>query len=87
MASDIDLLLMTVTAAASVVTALIAVHARNLLRAVAAYAAASAFLACLFFLLGSPMAGVLELTVGAGLVAVLFLVALTLSTGQEGAST
>jgi NADH:ubiquinone oxidoreductase subunit 6 (subunit J) len=54
-----------------------------LTRAVFSFAVASASLATLFFLLASPFAAVLELTVGAGLIVVLFLVALTLSMGEE----
>jgi len=42
-----------------------------------------AFLSALFFLLDSPFAGALELTVGAGLIAILFIVALILAGGEE----
>jgi uncharacterized MnhB-related membrane protein len=51
---------------------------KDLVRAVAAFAGGSALLASAFFNLGAPVAGVFELTVGAGLTAVLFLVAFTL---------
>lgn len=57
----------------------LALHLRDLVRAIASFAAGSALLAGSFFLLAAPFAGVLELTVGAGLVAVLFLVAVTLT--------
>ena len=56
---------------------------RDLLRAVIAFAVGSASLAAAFGLLFAPFAAVLELTVGAGLVAVLFLAAITL-TGEGG---
>lgn len=56
---------------------------RDLIRAIAAFAAGSAFVAASFFVLAAPFAGVLELTVGAGLIAVLFLVAITLTGGRE----
>ena len=64
---------------------LFALHVRDLIRAIAAFAGGSAFVAAAMFVLGAPFAGVLELTVGAGLVAVLFLVAITLVGGRERA--
>lgn len=60
-----------------------AVFLRDLLHAVIAFAGGSALLAAIFALLGAPFAAVLELTVGAGLIAVLFLVAITLTQGSE----
>ena len=71
---------------AAAACALAAVLARNLLRAVAAFALSSAFLAALFFTLGAPFAGAVELTVGAGLVSVLLLVSIVLSGGGEEAA-
>ena len=67
---------MTALGCATIVSALIAVMHKDLIRSVAAYAVSSVCLAAIFFLLASPFAAALELTVGAGLVAVLFLVAL-----------
>lgn len=61
----------------------VAIMHTNLIRSVVAFAVSSIGLAMLFFLLSAPYAGILELTVGAGLVAVLFLVALILSGGEE----
>jgi NADH:ubiquinone oxidoreductase subunit 6 (subunit J) len=81
--SSADLVIIVALGAGAVFMGFLAVRMRNLMRAVGAYALSSAFLAALFFLLDSPYAGALELTVGAGLVAVLFLVALVLS-GAEG---
>jgi len=63
--------------------AITAVLLNNLVRCTVAYALASVCLAALFFVLGSPFAGAFELTVGAGLISVLFLVALILSGGEE----
>jgi NADH-quinone oxidoreductase subunit J len=63
--------------------AVIALLKRNLILSIASYAISSVSLASLFFILGSPFAGALELTVGAGLVSVLFLVALILAGGEE----
>ena len=60
-----------------------AVTQTNLLRAVVAYAVSSICLAAIFYLLASPFAAALELTVGAGLVAVLFLVSILLTGAEE----
>ena len=79
-----DVLLLLATGAATVAMALAAVLQKDLIRSIAAYALSSAGLATLFFLLSSPYAAALELTVGAGLVAVLFLVALVIAGGEEG---
>jgi len=57
----------------------VALHVKDTVRAIAAFAGGSAFLSATFFVLGAPFAAVLELTVGAGLIAVLFLVAITLT--------
>ena len=80
---DIDLLVIAALGIAAVVMAAVAILQTNLIRAIVAYAVSSASLAALFFVLSSPYAGVLELTVGAGLVAVLFLVVLILTGGEE----
>ena len=78
-----DLLVMTALGCAAIVSALIAVMHPSPIRAVAAYGVSSVCLASLFFLLLSPYAAVIELTVGAGLVAVLFLVAIVMAGGEE----
>ena len=78
-----DFFILLLIGVATVAMALIAVLQKNLIRAVIAFAVSSAGLATLFFLLSSAYAAVLELTVGAGLVAVLFLVALILAGGEE----
>jgi len=81
--SDFEIFIISALGAATIVMAIAAVLQKNLVRAVVAYALASICLAGLFFVLASPYAGALELTVGAGLVAVLFLVALILAGGEE----
>jgi NADH:ubiquinone oxidoreductase subunit 6 (subunit J) len=58
---------------------------RDLIRAIAAFATGSVLIAAAFFVLQAPFAGVFELTVGAGLVAVLFLAAITLTGGGASA--
>jgi NADH-quinone oxidoreductase subunit J len=80
---DADFIIILVLSLSTIVTAVTAVLERNLIRAVIAFAVSSVCLAALFFVLASPYAAALELTVGAGLVAVLFLVALILAGGEE----
>ncbi|MDY6875371.1 MAG: NADH-quinone oxidoreductase subunit J [Chloroflexota bacterium] len=64
--------------------ALIAVLSQNLLRAAVALGVGSAALATLFFLLNAPYAGGFELSVGAGLISVLFIVAISLTESMRG---
>jgi NADH-quinone oxidoreductase subunit J len=80
---DADFFIIVVLSISTIGTAVIAILQRNLIRAVIAFAISSVCLAALFFVLSSPYAAALELTVGAGLVAVLFLVALILAGGEE----
>ena len=56
-----------------------AVWLRSLIRAAVALGIGSAALAMLFFMLGAPYAGGFELSVGAGLISVLFIVAISLT--------
>jgi NADH:ubiquinone oxidoreductase subunit 6 (subunit J) len=56
-----------------------AVLSKNLLRAAIALGVGSAALAALFFLLGAPYAGGFELSVGAGLISVLFIIVISLA--------
>jgi NADH-quinone oxidoreductase subunit J len=81
--SGYELMLFVILGGAMVSMAIIAVLLNNLVRCTVAYALASICLAALFFLLDSPFASAFELTVGAGLISVLFLVALILSGGEE----
>jgi uncharacterized MnhB-related membrane protein len=81
--TELDFVFNLVAVVGAIAFGALAVQQKTLMRAVFSFAAASAFLAMLFFLLASPFAAVLELTVGAGLIVVLFLVALTLSTEDE----
>ena len=61
----------------------LSLHLKALVRAVVAFAIGTALVAAAFFVLAAPFAAVLQLTVGAGLIAVLFLVAITLTGGRE----
>lgn len=56
-----------------------AVLRRNLIQAAVALGLGSAALAMLFFMLDAPYAGGFELSVGAGLISVLFIVAISLT--------
>ncbi len=59
--------------------AILAVFSKNLIRAAAALGVGSAALSMLFFLLGAPYAGGFELSVGAGLISILFIIAISLT--------
>ena len=61
------------------IAATAAVAFKNLLRAAIALGVGSAALATLFFLLGASYAGAFELSVGAGLISVLFIIAISLT--------
>jgi NADH-quinone oxidoreductase subunit J len=56
-----------------------AVLSKNLLQAAVALGIGSVALATLFFLLGAPYAGGFELSVGAGLISTLFIIAISLT--------
>ncbi len=56
-----------------------ALTTKNLVRAAVALGVGSAALAMLFFMLDAPYAGGFELSVGAGLISVLFIVAISLT--------
>lgn len=83
MAAPPDAILLGILVAASLAGLVAAIGLRDFVRSVLAFALGSAFLAGAFALLASPYAAVLELTVGAGLTAVLFLTAITLTSGRE----
>ena len=63
--------------------AVVAVLARNLIRSAVALGIGSAALAMLMFLLNAPYAGGFELSVGAGLISILFIVAISLTESME----
>ncbi len=79
----VDPILIAIPGLAAVVMAILCFMLRNLIRAVVAFALSSALLAGIFYLLASPYAAALELTVGAGLVSVLFLAAILLAGGED----
>jgi NADH-quinone oxidoreductase subunit J len=59
--------------------AAVAVLSKNLLQSAVALGLGSVALATLFFFLGAPYAGGFELSVGAGLISVLFIIAISLT--------
>ena len=63
-----------------------AVMVKNMLRAAVAVGVGSVALSSLFFLLGAPCAGAFELSVGAGLISVLFIIAISLTESIRGGS-
>ncbi|MBN1641346.1 MAG: NADH-quinone oxidoreductase subunit J [Anaerolineae bacterium] len=76
---DLTVIGYVLLAATVVGGAIAAVRARTLIRAAVALGVGSVALAMLFFLLGAPYAGGFELSVGAGLISVLFIVAISLT--------
>lgn len=73
----------SILVAAAIVSALMATRARRLLGSALWLAAVSVLLSVLFFSLGAPQVAVIELSVGAGLVTVLFIFAINLA-GESG---
>jgi NADH-quinone oxidoreductase subunit J len=68
--------LLALTVVAGAITAVLS---KSLIRAAVALGGGSAALAMLFFMLRAPYAGGFELSVGAGLISVLFIVAISLT--------
>jgi NADH-quinone oxidoreductase subunit J len=64
-------------------SAVIAVLSKNLIRAAVALGVGSAALAMIFFMLGAPYAGGFELSVGAGLISVLFIIGISLTQAAD----
>ncbi len=73
-------------AAVVLVGAIVAVLSKNLLRSAVALGIGSAALATIFFLLEAPYAGGFELSVGAGLISILFIIAISLTESMQGQS-
>ncbi len=66
-----------------ITSTIFALAAKSLIRAAVALGVGSAALATLYFLLDAPYAGGFELSVGAGLISVLFIVAISLTASME----
>ena len=67
-----------------VAAALVAVRARGLITSALALCLGSSCLAALFFLFDAPYAGAVQLSVGAGLLSILFIVAVGLTESMRG---
>ncbi|MHB1355103.1 MAG: NADH-quinone oxidoreductase subunit J [Anaerolineae bacterium] len=65
-------------------SAIYTVHSTKLIRASLALCLGGSSLAVLFFLLGAPYAGSVQLSVGAGLLSILFIVAISLTDSTRG---
>jgi NADH:ubiquinone oxidoreductase subunit 6 (subunit J) len=63
-----------------------AVRTANLTRAAIAFCIGNSSLALLFFLMRAPYAGSVQLSVGAGLVSTLFIIAISLTESMRGGS-
>lgn len=68
---------------AFVLTSLLVLLARNLVVIIVAIGLGSVFLSILFFILHAPFAGAFELSVGAGLISVLLIIATSISEKKE----
>lgn len=66
-----------------IASTIVALAAKNLVRAAVALGVGSAALAMVYFTLDAPYAGGFELSVGAGLISVLFIVAISLTASIE----
>ena len=66
-----------------IASTIFALMVKNLVRAAVALGVGSAALATLYFMLDAPYAGGFELSVGAGLISVLFIVAISLTASVE----
>lgn len=66
------------------VTSLWVLLSRKLVVMIVAIGIGSVVLSILFFLLGAPFAGAFELSVGAGLISILFVIATSLSSRKRG---
>jgi NADH:ubiquinone oxidoreductase subunit 6 (subunit J) len=65
-------------------SAIVAIRSVSLIRAAVALAMGSSALAVLFFLQDAPLAGSVQLSVGAGLVSALFIIAISLTESMRG---
>jgi NADH-quinone oxidoreductase subunit J len=69
---------------AMIVAAIFAVRSSNLIHAALSLAVGSSTLALIFFLLGAPYAGSVQLSVGAGVLSILFILAISLTESRGG---
>lgn len=65
-----------------VLTSIIVLIARRLIVIITAIGLGSVFLSVIFFMFGAPFAGAFELSVGAGLISVLFIIATSIADSE-----
>ncbi|HCU57981.1 MAG TPA: hypothetical protein DF984_07165 [Anaerolineaceae bacterium] len=65
-------------------TSLWVLLSRKLVVMIIAIGIGSVVLSILFFLMGAPFAGAIELSVGAGLISILFVIATSLASKEQG---
>lgn len=75
-----------ITVSALLAASVVAVRTADLTRAAIALCIGSSSLAILFFLMRAPYAGSVQLSVGAGLVSTLFIIAISLTESMRGGS-
>jgi NADH-quinone oxidoreductase subunit J len=68
----------------SLVAAAIAMRARSLISAATALFGGNCAIALMFYMLGAPLGSVVQLSVGAGLLSVLFIIAISLTESVGG---
>lgn len=73
-------------AVALIAAAVVAVISTDLIRSAVALCLGNSALAALFYLLGAPYAGAVQLSVGAGIVSALFIIAISLTEAVRGGS-
>ena len=67
-----------------VITSLFVITAKKLIWIITSIGLGSVFLSILFFIFGAPFAGAFELSVGAGLISVLFIIATSIANREKG---
>jgi len=76
---DLNLIAQIIAAGALSISLLLAILAKDLLRAAISLAVGSVLLGIIFFTYEAPFAGAVEISVGAGLVTALFVTAISLT--------
>jgi len=76
---DLNLIAQIIAAGALSISLLLAILAKDLLRAAISLAVGSVLLGIIFFTYKAPFAGAVEISVGAGLVTALFVTAISLT--------
>ena len=81
--TEIDLIINIISISSAIIFSLLAIRMKDLVKSVIFYTFTSICVAIVFYILNSPFASELELTVSAGLITVMLLVTLSLTHGSE----